>query len=227
MENINIIVSRYNEDLKWTLEEPFNKYKYIVYNKGINENFEKKNVAKVINIKNVGREGHTYLYHIISNYNNLSDILIFFPGSLDMSHKKVRGIELLQRIEKNNYKKAIFISNYCNNLYVKFKNFKIDNWSSTNESNFKINRESKLKLSNIRPYGYWYKYYFGNKISQFHNYCGIFSVDKKDIIQHNIKRYIVLINQLNSHSNPEVGHYIERSWGAIFQPFNNTKVLLN
>ena len=47
-----IIISRYNEDLKWTLEEPFNKFRYIVYNKGENDNFEKSLVNKIINLKN-------------------------------------------------------------------------------------------------------------------------------------------------------------------------------
>ena len=32
-KTIQIVISRFNEDLKWTLSDPFNKYKYIVYNK--------------------------------------------------------------------------------------------------------------------------------------------------------------------------------------------------
>ena len=40
-DNTDIIVSRYNEDLNWTKEEPFNRFSYIVYNKGNNDNFEK------------------------------------------------------------------------------------------------------------------------------------------------------------------------------------------
>ena len=44
-KNIDIVISRYNEDLKWTLEEPFNEFQYIVYNKGDNEEFEKTFVS--------------------------------------------------------------------------------------------------------------------------------------------------------------------------------------
>ena len=83
-----IIISRFNEDLSWTTEFPFDQYKYIVYNKGNNDNFEKKNVSEVINLLNVGRCDHTYLYHIVKNYDNLSSILIFLPGSLNMKKKK-------------------------------------------------------------------------------------------------------------------------------------------
>ena len=46
MSNIEIIISRYNEDLKWTTEDIFNEYKYTVYNKGDNDNFSKINIDK-------------------------------------------------------------------------------------------------------------------------------------------------------------------------------------
>jgi hypothetical protein len=56
-------------------------------------------------------------------------------------------------------------------------------------------------------------------------YWGVFSIDKRDIIQHPITRYIALINQVNTSSNPEVGHYLERSWCAIFYPMKYTKFI--
>jgi len=65
MNNIQIIIARFNEDLNWTTEMPFNLFKYIVYNKGNNENFNKTNVIKIVNIENVGKNDHTYLFHIV------------------------------------------------------------------------------------------------------------------------------------------------------------------
>ena len=41
MNNIILVIARYNENLDWLTEEPFNKYNSIVYNKGINDNFNK------------------------------------------------------------------------------------------------------------------------------------------------------------------------------------------
>jgi hypothetical protein len=226
MENINIIVSRYNEDLKWTLEEPFNSFKYIVYNKGINDNFEKSNVVKIINLENVGRCDHTYLYHIVTNYDKLSKITIFFPGSLNIENKKQRAINILKKIKNNNYNNALFIGEYSSDIYEIFKDFKLDNWSASNNENFIINNENKLDPCLLRPYKKWYRYYFGNIKANFFCYWGIFSIDKRDIIQHSIKRYIILLNQLSNSSNPEVGHYIERSWGVIFHPIKYTKIFI-
>ena len=37
--NSEIIISRYNENLEWIKEDPFNKYNITVYNKGNNTNF--------------------------------------------------------------------------------------------------------------------------------------------------------------------------------------------
>ena len=44
INSVDIVISRFNEDLKWTLEYPFNRFKYIVYNKGVNEEFVKDHV---------------------------------------------------------------------------------------------------------------------------------------------------------------------------------------
>ncbi len=223
--NIDIIVSRYNEDLEWMNEYPFNQFKYIVYNKGTNDNFNKKYIKEIININNVGRESHTYLYHIISNYNNLAKINIFFPGSLDIEKKNYKSKYLLKLIKKNN--KAYLVGKYTNNLKKKFEKFYLDEWQSTNSKNNKINPENILLKSNIRPYSKWFTNRFGNIIVNYYCFYGIFSIDKRDIIQHPKSYYEDLIKDLNTHSNPEAGHYYERSWTAVFHPLKYTKIKLS
>jgi hypothetical protein len=69
-----VIISRYNEDISWVLNiNP--EIKIYLYNKG-----EYINYKNQILLPNIGREAHTYLYHICSNYNNLSDFIFFFQG---------------------------------------------------------------------------------------------------------------------------------------------------
>lgn len=71
MKNYKIVVARYNENIEWT-----RRYENcIIYNKG--GNIE----DACISLENVGREAHTYLYHIVKNYNNLSDHIIFTQGN--------------------------------------------------------------------------------------------------------------------------------------------------
>jgi hypothetical protein len=220
---VKIIVARYNEKLEWMKESPFNLFRYIVYNKGINDDFEKCNVDTIINLPNVGRCDHTYLYHIVNNYDNLTDINVFFPGCLNIDYKKNKAKQILYKIIK--YRTAVVYAHKVNNIKQNFNTFILDNWASSDSENRTLNPENKTYPAKLRPYGKWYNYMFGNTKVSWYCLHGIFSVHKLDIIQHNINRYIQLLNAVGVHSNPEVGHYIERSWGAIFHPMIKTLVL--
>jgi hypothetical protein len=223
MAFIDVIVSRYNENLSWINEEPFNKFKYIVYNKGNNNNFEKNNVKKIVQLQNIGRCDHTYLYHIVHNYNNLANINVFFPGSLNNEHKKNIAKRILENILT--HRKAIFLSTYSNNVKEQFENFTLDSWVCTDQANSNKNPESRLEPAIIRPFGKWFKFHFGNIVVKHWCLYGIFSVSKRDILIHNIERYKKLLAGVERHSNPEVGHYLERSWGAVFHPLIYTKII--
>ncbi len=75
MDTTEMVVARYNEDLSW-LSDVSDDIKIIVYNKG------QPDVAQypIITLPNIGRESHTYLHHIITNYDNLADVTIFCQG---------------------------------------------------------------------------------------------------------------------------------------------------
>jgi hypothetical protein len=223
---IQIIVSRYNETLDWTLEHPFNLFKYIVYNKGPNQNFVKDNVNQIIDLTNVGRCDHTYLYHIVTNFNNLAEITVFFPGSIgSMSHKKNNAIKILKNILK--YKTAIFLGSYTPSVKNTFNDFILNNWTCSDPINSVLNPENELCPAIIRPFGKWFQYHFGNIEVNYYCMQGILSIHKLDILKCPISRYEKLLAAVGRHSNPEVGHYIERAWGAIFHPILFTKIIPN
>ncbi len=73
---LSMVVARYNENIDWV-----KKYKnVIVYNKGDPTNLYKLQIP-FTKLNNVGREGHTFLYHIINNYENLSNWTVFIQGN--------------------------------------------------------------------------------------------------------------------------------------------------
>lgn len=226
---ITIIISRYNEDLEWTKESPFNKFRYIVYNKGPNENFHKEFVDKIITLDNVGRCDHTYLHHVIENYDSLSGIQVFLPGSTgNIVSKKRKAICILSKIIESGNKVAYFKSDHNDKSIIglpRFNNFKLEKYSAEYESNRSLNPESKLLLSTHRPLGSWFRYHFGDMVISNISYKGVFSIDKRDILQRPKSFYEKIIQDVSSHSNPEAGHYIERSWAAIFGPFVYTNVI--
>lgn len=70
-KNIRIVISRYNEDLSWTDTLHYEK---TIYNKGDNLELDH------IQLPNIGREAHSYLYHIVNNYYSIDDWTIFLQG---------------------------------------------------------------------------------------------------------------------------------------------------
>jgi hypothetical protein len=214
-----IIVSRFNEDLSWIKEYPFNQFEYIVYNKGKNDRFEKKNVVKVIPLPNIGRCDHTYLYHIVNQYDALPPISIFLPGSINMEKKKKIASDLLITILEQ--KRAVFFYKCTTSIFHTFKDFSLSEWVCRDESNKIENNEKKLYLSPHRPFGKWFLH---QQLVDTTMYCkyGIFSLDKRDIVKNPITKYKTILDEVSVHSNPEVGHYIERSWASIFGPFHHT-----
>ena len=224
-KSIEIIISRYAEDLKWTTEYPFNKYKYIVYNKGENEEYEKQNILRSYNIKNQGKCDHTYLYHIVHNYDNLSDIVVFLPGCINESYFKFSKAKILfELIEK--YNEAFFIVDYhtTNTILDEYYYFKVDDYKSMTKSNLEQNEEINFRTSKIRPFGKWYEQSFNYDI---HNVSlfGIMSVNKKDVYNHSKQYYYDFMKSLEGAVNDELSHYFEKSWEAVFFPLNNTYLL--
>lgn len=222
-KNIEIVVARYNEDLKWIQEFPFNQFRYTIYNKGENDNYTKPNKYRIIKLPNVGRCDHTYLYHIVNNFNNIAPITIFLPGSIQIPHKKDMAVKLLNFILIS--KTAVFLGSNTSNVKHTFNNFSLDNWAASDPQNKTLNNESVLEKAKLRPYGKWYNYFFGNMVVKQFCLYGIFSINKLDIIKNNINFYRQFLNSLEGNSNPEVGHYIERSWGVIFHPLIATKFI--
>lgn len=212
---LELVISRYNEDLEWLKKYPFNKYPSVCYNKGQNEDFYKPKNMKIITIKNVGRCDHTYMYHIVNNYNNLSNYTMFLPGSCNIQWKKEKAVQWIKEMEK--HKSSVFVGFKTDNgIKEEFYNFKLDEWTSTDSKNKSLNSENKLKLNEIRPFGKWYENHFGNKKIYYSSLGGVIGVDRDHILTTPREKYIKFMEELNDHSNPEVGHYVERAWAAIF-----------
>jgi len=229
--NLQIVIARYNENLEWLKDEPFNQYPVIVYNKGPNEDFyHAPNIIQNIKLQNVGRCDHTYLHHIITNYQNLADTTIFLPGSADMDHKINKAKKQVIKCAKYNNTVFFLNANELNSYHKDgvrndFYEFKIDDYVSSNEKNIQLNTEEKVLPATIRPFGKWYDAHFPNIHITNVSFGGIIGISKKHIIQHPKSYYENLIQELNTHSNPEAGHYFERSWAAIFYPNNDAIIL--
>jgi hypothetical protein len=222
--NIEIVIARYNENLEWLNDEKFLKYPIVCYNKGVNDDFFQPPNMRIEKLPNKGRCDHTYLYHIVNNYDNLAENTLFFTGSGNLPHKSDKINRLLKEFEEHN--NTVILGNYYKDG-VKFiyNDFVLDNYDSKDPVNKLINNELSVEPAKIRPFGKWYENHFGDLKIQYSSYYGIFGVNRKHIIQHSKSYYENFLNEFTDSSNPEVGHFIERSWVAIFSPMQDAKFI--
>ena len=75
--NKSLIVSKYDKDVSW-ITQINDDVTINVYRKdNVEKNIMEKNNVKTYFLNNIGREMHTYFYHIVKNYHNLSDYSFF------------------------------------------------------------------------------------------------------------------------------------------------------
>jgi hypothetical protein len=201
-----IVIARYNEDINWLNSELKN---CIIYNKG-----ERLNIDNEIMLDNIGRESHTYLHYIITNYNNLPDVLVFTQARIS-DHRGSDDINYLINLKneaftseksypydihehraehscwnkdwnKNKDNTYYLHNNYLNNKHILFIDWFLENIDSKYPDPIKI---------------YW---------------NAIFAVKKNLILKHPLEYYKKLILQVSHNSNPVEAHFFERSWYYIF-----------
>jgi hypothetical protein len=200
-----LIISHYNENLDW-INEINNNIHIFIYNKGEKIiNINKKN-TQVINLKNVGREAHTYIYHIVNNYYNLEDLIFFSKGN-SLEHYK----NFVKDVNNHSYgwltDKHIYVSDLYGN--PQHPNLPIKEFSDL------IN----LKLKNDF-FVLWKPH-------------SLFSVKKTNILKRDINFYINILNIIEKYhdDNSNIPQYeynkyntgliatpwiLERLWGEIF-----------
>jgi hypothetical protein len=217
-KSCQLVISHYNEDLSYLNDVPFVDNTQIIYTKGIISP-ECLQCDNIIKLDNVGVCVHTYLHHIIENYDNLADVTVFLPGSCMDDHKKMITLDTINNAVKTN-NSVFYVTNYGDNILniPDIYNFTIENYLSTNQKNKDLNADNELSKSDVRPFGKWYETVFPETDITSVNYMGIFAVSKSHIQNRSKESYEELIKYVNRHKNEESAHYFERSFLAVFNP---------
>tara|TARA_Y100000991_G_C21871482_1_gene305315 strand:+ start:50 stop:757 length:708 start_codon:yes stop_codon:yes gene_type:complete len=202
-----LIISRYDESLEWL--NKYNDFKIIIYNKGRKLKFNDKH--KIINLENVGRESHTWLYHIVKNYNNLNAINIFLQGKID-------DLNCMAYINPNDYLNKIDKYGFSVSRYGLLGPLHWDwNVGIANDNRYKkqwLNNEISKSKIGFRSFAK--KILPAIPLFVATSYGGCFAVKKEIILRHNIFFYEELLDLLSKNKNPIEGHYMERLWCYIF-----------
>jgi hypothetical protein len=193
---IDMVIAHYNEDLSWLdYVRPF--VRMFVYHKGNNPNND------YIIVNNVGRESHTYLTHIINNYDNLADVTLFLQGRITDHIPSYLGI------------------------YTYIESLVSDGLQNGNSSNIAHGVETEFRPFNIsrmkfgaETFQQWFKRILGMNIPSegYMWYVGALMCIRRDMIHSRpLEFYKTLLSEVDHDINPEQGHFFERAWYYIFK----------
>lgn len=181
-------------------------YKVIVYDKCKFCNYvpEDSNIF-CRPLRNVGREQHTFLYFVLTYYDNLPNNIILTPTNF--KKHPIRYDLLLKILENSNDIDNTYCINYkMSNDWL--KNFTLDHYEG-----------SSLEKSDIRPLKDWYTFNvkdWNENKDILTCWNGIMRTTRDKILKKEKNFYYNIYLQLSNNNNPEVGHYMERSMGDVF-----------
>lgn len=182
------------------------------------EDIDQKNVCvydKSKNMSNIGRESHTYLWHIVHNYDNICQnpekVTLFTQANILDHFNTISYKNNIKTICEEARKKGIsecIAKTHNDVVHPKNSphyNFRMYKHTTPNEKNW--------------PFGYWFEQIIGqpfpNPVKWFLG--AIFAVKNERIANKPLSYYQLLLKEFdNGVVDPEIGHFFERSWYYVF-----------
>lgn len=218
--DFEIVVAHYNEDLTWL--KPVIEY-CKVYSKG-GPKYAPELQFDAESLDNIGREGHTYLHHIVKNYESLKDVTLFTQARVD-DHTDLDALEMREIALNTKPGRVTTFPHRAMELFDLWEGFPWEKypcwakWSSP-EGVFKGKKAQETPAQ-------YFKDFFNNfghdgppKLVGFQP-GAIFAVRRETVHQHPKELYQRMLQDLflgdMKSVDPETGHYLERFWLAMFR----------
>ena len=250
---VDIVVARHSEDLAWlqpaleylasSSSQSNKQIQVFIYNKSPDTLPESCNPeaikqicnvtsCNVVNLPNVGRESHTYLFHITSHYHKYASgqpcATVFLQGSpQDHMNSWYRGFPGVGQM----------IEAFLNETQQWGASL---TWARKHETtggnaahyNFRITQHNGRNLFPLvgQPFGEWFQHNVGTPFAK-HDLlkwwpAALFSVHSRLLGSRLLDSYNNLLALLSNDLDPEVGHFFERSWLYITGAHNNMNTFI-
>lgn len=222
MGALDIVVAWYNEDLSWLATTSMPPHTLHVYAKHAASHPD----YSVVPLPNVGRETHTYMHHIVANYDSLADVTLFTQAGIDspayggLKRKKLDYV--LRELPACRRRGMVCMAHHTPGLKIPFKpGFRISSWSGTSRENRAVGGGADaLSPASVRPLGAWYRAFVDKDTSKIKrlgmSYNSIFAASAEAIRAHPRSLYERIRDELAVSANPEAGHYLERIFLSLF-----------
>ena len=210
---IQFVIAHYNEDLSWL--DPIAS-SAVIYTKG--DPASSPYPHRTLPLPNIGREGHTYLHHIVHAYDTLPEVVVFLQGRID-DHVSLSPKELKERAS---HTKPGEVTTFPWRELELF-----DCWEGIPWSEYPCWEKWSAMRSKQAPKtpGQYFRDLLGfSKVPDCVGFQpgAIFAVHRDTIKAYPRAFYENLLNEFflgeMAHVNPETGHYMERFWLALWRP---------
>lgn len=212
----SLVIARYNEDVSWAAKLSGLQNIYL-YNKG--KDLEPDPHFIHTRLENVGREGHTYLHYIISQYNNLSDYTIFCQGN-PFDHCSLAFLNncISELVMPRMPGKKVYVPRVCC----------LKEWDSYGQLVHPAQwgewyKEGVIARSRFTMRN-WFRWYLDVDLPDtgiWYSPGACMCVPRESILRNDKQFYFNLIDTVNYHVHPEEGYYLERAWLYIFKGIPN------
>ncbi|KAF9872070.1 hypothetical protein CkaCkLH20_10407 [Colletotrichum karsti] len=218
-DRLGIVVARFKEPLEPWSAVANSTY---VYAKGnvpqTNDTVKHSEFRSYIPLRNIGREGHTHLYHIANNYDTLDEVMIFSQGDpFDLISPAVNTTS--QMVDKAMKLPIDDVTPFNPTLFHDLADWRKIDWNSSKQSLWITPNQIKtLTPARYTPAQFWTRVLGGRHppaIRAMHG--GTFAVRRETIWSLPRTVYTNALNEFDraNSTNPEIGFFMERMWAPM------------
>jgi len=201
-----LVVARYDENVDWIREYVDRVDRVTVYDKSETPVTSAHHKIRVVHLPNVGREAHTYVHHFAQN--DLCDVIVCTQGKFE------------DHVSPEDFKRMV-----CDDDDITYgrKHDALDvAWNSTLMTHFGWTEyHNHAGASRMHPVGmtmgeYYTTYISAEQPASFPWVEGaIFKTEASKVRRFPVAVYEKIRGTLETSSNPEAAHVMERFWGSM------------
>jgi hypothetical protein len=242
VRKLEIVVAHYEEDLKWMIEIDQKYVEHIyIYHKGDSRKVANDYHLPIsiraytwIPLQNVGRESHTIIHHCLRlkqsevKESKVNNFTLFVQGAIDVGKLQQRRLYPVKE-----WAKYLPDATTDTRLYICSDVGEVWNQSGLIQHHGKwlVEKQSGVMRPTAVTLGEFYQFVFRRKYPSetglVFSFDNNFSVSNARIIQHHTEMYRRILTVLETHINPEEGHYFERLARSLFAGIEVSKMGIN
>ena len=169
--------------------------------------------VSVVPLANVGRESHTYMTHVLTYWDDLSDFTLCLPGSTMYFPYKIALARRLLDNPAAGFREVV--------PWEDVRDFTLGEWRGRQSDNDKYQRAGSSTLTPSRygtTLGEWVKNIagvsFDGRVLIPLDFCGVVSLPKSGVRSWPESVWVSMQREMAVSSNPLANHFAERLWGV-------------